>query len=273
MNDPLGITPTNLFEIPKWLWVAKQSSSQPIIWQRPYGRLHRLTIHGGKRIHGISLIKIHWSLKKQHEMKINWNYRTYVTPLPTKHHIFTLNVWWSRERLKGIQCHFPFIQCFKFKVVYLPRTQSQCLQRCVDVPFSWWSCIATGHDLVIQWPTFSAKAKNARLGFGVSILGKTMHFWGKHLLPGTANLNDGLVREFHTNTSFNLHLRIWKWSDNLRVPYVLLESARPLKGLLSGRRPSFLVKALINVSKVTECLLKTSMQRTQTPPTWRTKAF
>ena len=51
---------------------------------------------------------------------------------------------------------------------------------------------------------------------------------------------------------------------------MLLESA---KALLSGRRPGSLVKALINVSKVTECLLKTSMQRTQTPPTWRTTAF
>ena len=55
-----------------------------------------------------------------------------------------------------------------------------------------------------------------------------------------------------------------------RVPYVFLKCARPFKALLSGRRPSSLVKALINVSKVTECLLKTSMQRTQTPPTWRT---
>ena len=55
-----------------------------------------------------------------------------------------------------------------------------------------------------------------------------------------------------------------------RVPYVFLKCARPFKALLSGRRPSSLVKALINVSKVTECLLKTSMQRTQTHPTWRT---
>ena len=133
MNDPLGITSTNLFEIPKWLWVAKQSSSQPIIWQRPYGRLHRLTIHGGKRIHGIPLIQIHWSLKNNMKWTSNWNYRTYVTPLPTKHHIFTMNVWWSRERLKGIQCHFPFIQCFKFKVVWFsqnPKSVSSTLCWC-----------------------------------------------------------------------------------------------------------------------------------------------
>lgn len=84
------------------------------------------------------------------------------------------NVW------KGFNVtFFPFIQCFNFKVVYFLRTQSQCLRRCVDVPFSWWSCIATGHDLVIQWPTFSAKAKNARLGFGVSILGRTKAFLGQ----------------------------------------------------------------------------------------------
>lgn len=110
------------------------------------------------------------------------------------------NVW------KGSNVTFLLYNASSLKLFGFLRTQSQCLQRCVDVPFLWWSCIATGHDLVIQWPTFSAKAKNARLGFGVSILGRTKHFWGKHLLPGKANLqnpgwNDGLVREFHTNTS------------------------------------------------------------------------
>lgn len=162
MNDPLG-TPTKLFEIPKCLWVAKQSQANQ------YGngplRSPPPTYHPWRKAHP-------------------WH--------PPECLVVPENVW----KGSNVTCLL-LMQCFKFKVAYFLRTQSQCLQRCVDVPFSWWSCIATGHDLVIQWPTFSAKAKNARLGFGVSILGGTKHFWGEHLLPGTG-WNDGLAREFHT---------------------------------------------------------------------------